>query len=638
MSVQFGRWNFDGRPADDDYFTRAEEMLAPHGPDGRGFYANDSAGIIFRAFHTTNQSRQEKQPHSLPSGAILTWDGRLDNRAELVRELNGIPAAATDVAIVAAAYEAHGTACFAKLIGDWALSVWDPRHRSLLLAKDPIGTRPLFYSIDDDAITWSSILDPLVLLPGKSFALEEEYIAGWLTFFPAAHLTPYAGIYSVPPSCVIALEPRQRAVHKYWDFDSGLKIRYRSDGDYEEHFRHVFALSVRRRLGAEVPILAELSGGMDSASIVCMADTLISRGDTGVPRLDTISYYNDCEPNWNERPYFAKVEEKRGRAGCHIDVGSESSPFLDLEASRFMATPSACVPPTKAAREFTTHLIAHGYRVLLSGIGGDEFTGGVPTPVPELADLFAGAHFAQLARRLKVWALTKKQPWFHLLRDVVRLFLPSNAVNLPAPKAPPWLNRDFVNRNRPALGGYVRTLKLFGALPTFQENLRSLETLRRQLGCQSPPSEPPYEKRYPYLDRSLLEFILAIPREQLVRPGQRRSLMRRSLIDIVPAAILERKRKAYVVRSPIIGLAGLRDEHSAAAEAIGILDSQKFAASAKKAIKGGETSIISLQRVLILEVWLNRLAGRNLISNLPQTLPRLAGRPLALDALDNART
>jgi len=632
VSVQFGRWNFDGRPPDQDYFTQAEGMLAPNGPDGRGFYARGGAGIVFRALHTTNESRQETEPHCLPSGEILTWDGRLDNRAELVRELNGIPAAATDVAIVAAAYEAKGTACFAKLIGDWALCVWDPNRQFLLLAKDPIGTRPLFYSIDNDAITWSSILDPLVLLAGKSFALEEEYIAGWLTFFPAAHLTPYAGIYSVPPSSVVDLQPGRRAVHKYWDFDPALKIRYRSDGDYEEHFRHVFALSVRRRLRAEVPILAELSGGMDSGSIVCMADTLISRGDAGVPRLDTISYYDDSEPNWNERPFFAKVEEKRGRAGRHIDVSSEGSPFLDLEASRFMATPSACVPPTKAAREFTTHLVAHGYRVLLSGIGGDEFTGGVPTPVPELADLLARAHFAQLARRLKVWALRKRQPWFHPLRDVVSLFLPSNTTNLPAHKAPPpWLNRDFVNRNRSALGGYVTTLKLFGPLPTFQENLASLETLRRQIGCQSLSSEPPYEKRYPYLDRSLLEFLLAIPREQLVRPGQRRSLLRRSLIDIVPAEILQRKRKAYVVRSPIIGLGGLHEEHSAAAEAIGILDSQKFAASAKKAMQGGEASIISLQRVLILEVWLNRLAGRNLISGLPEMRLGPTAHPFAFN-------
>ena len=78
--------------------------------------------------------------------------------------------------------------------------------------------------------------------------------------------------------------------------------------------------AVRRRLRSDSPILAELSGGMDSSSIVCMADTIIARGNAETPRLDTLSYYDDSEPNWNERPYFTKVEEKRGRTGCHIDV------------------------------------------------------------------------------------------------------------------------------------------------------------------------------------------------------------------------------------------------------------------------------------------------------------------------------
>jgi asparagine synthase (glutamine-hydrolysing) len=80
-----------------------------------------------------------------------------------------------------------------------------------------------------------------------------------------------------------------------------------------------------------------------------------------------------------------------------------------------------------------------------------------------------------------------------------------------------------------------------------------LDTLRRQLAC-SVLSPEPYEKRYPYLDRDLLEFLFAIPREQLVRPGERRSLMRRALAEIVPAEILNRKRKAFVSRAPMLAI------------------------------------------------------------------------------------
>src|SRR5882724_2939637 len=178
VSVQFGIWNTNGRPVDQDCLAKAGEMLALYGPDGRGAYIKDNIGILYHAFHTNKESRHEGQPCITPSGAVLTWDGRLDNREDLDRELKDTLAIdETDVGMVAAAYEAWGTKCFAKLIGDWALSLWDPKTQALILAKDPIGTRQLYYLSDQKQITWSTILDPLVLLAGKTFALEEEYLA-----------------------------------------------------------------------------------------------------------------------------------------------------------------------------------------------------------------------------------------------------------------------------------------------------------------------------------------------------------------------------------------------------------------------------------------------------------------------------
>jgi asparagine synthase (glutamine-hydrolysing) len=558
VSVQFGRWNFDGRPADREYLAKAERMLAPYGPDGGGTYIKDSVGILFRAFHTTKESRSEAQPHITPSGTVLTWDGRLDNRGELISELRDIlTAASTDVSIVAAAYEQWGTACFAKLLGDWALSIWNPMDRSVILAKDPIGTRHLYYSLDKDQVSWSTILDPLVLLAGKTFALEEEYIAGWLSFFPATHLTPYVGIHSVPPSASVFLQAGKHTISKYWDFDPGKKIRYRTDGEYEEHFRTVFAESVRRRLRSDSPVLAELSGGMDSSSIVCMADTIIARTAAETPRLDTLSYYNDLEPNWNERPYFAKVEEKRGRTGCHIDVGKHESFRFEVDRNHFSAAPGSGGRPNEAGRQLAACMTSQGNRVVLSGVGGDEVMGGVPTPAPELEDLLARGHLRTLAHRLKVWALNKRKPWFHLLFEASRGFFPPALVGVPKNKKPvPWLNTGFVQRNRSALQGYQIRLKLFGPLPTFQENVSTLDVLRRQLACSALPSDAPHEKRYPYLDRNLLEFAFGIPREQLIRPGQRRSLMRRALVGVVPDELLSRKRKAFVARAPLAAIFG----------------------------------------------------------------------------------
>ena len=272
------------------------------------------------ALSTQPRNRIERNSHVFSaSGAVITWDGRLDNRADLISDLRDfVSVNSTDLAIVAAAYDKWGANCFANLVGDWALSIWKPAHRSLLLARDPIGTKHLYYSMDSYQISWCTILDPLVLFAGKSFSICEEYIAGWLSFFPATHLAPYVGIHSVPPASSVLVRPGKHTVSKYWDFDPKKRICYRRDREYEEHFRGIFAEAVRRRLRSDRPVLAELSGGMDSSCIVSMADTIAARGAAETPRLDTVSYYNDSEPNWNERAYFTIIEAKRGRIGCHI--------------------------------------------------------------------------------------------------------------------------------------------------------------------------------------------------------------------------------------------------------------------------------------------------------------------------------
>ncbi len=622
MSVQFGRWNFNGKPVDRDYLEKVKPVIATYGPDDGGSFAKTNVSILYRAFHTTQESRREVQPYVMASGAVLTWDGRLDNRTELIRRLGDVVTnRSTDVAIVAAAYEYWGSDCFAMLIGDWALSIWDANSRALILAKDPIGTRHLYYSIDKDQVTWSTILDPLVLFAGRSFSLNEEYIAGCFSFFPAAHLTPYVGIHSVPPSSSVAIRAGKHTISKYWDFDPAKRIRYRTDAEYEEHFRAVFAEAVRRRLRSDSPILAELSGGMDSSSIVCMADTIIARGSAETPRLDTVSYYDDSEPNWNERPYFTKVEEIRGRTGCHIDLGSQERAMFELNNGRFASTPgSRGGQPSDAEKQFKDYVTSQGSRAVLSGIGGDEVTGGVPTPTPELEDLLARGQLKALAHQLKVWALNKRKPWFHLFFEAARGFCPPALVRVQEHKRPaPWLNLDFVERNRAAFQGYDQRLKLFGPLPSFQENLRTLDALRRQLTCQVLSPVLPYEKRYPYLDQGLLEFMYAIPREQLLRPSQRRSLTRRALVGMVPDELLNRKRKAYVVRRAMTGistewstLVGMNQEM--VSTSMGIVDPKTFSEVLQKARCGLEIPTVTLMRTLGMELWLKDVRNREVLT------------------------
>jgi len=624
MSVQFGIWNFEGQPPAPDYIEKVSATLAPYGPDSNEAYSKGGVSILYRAFHTTKESRREAQPHISSSGSVIAWDGHLDNRAELISELpDALGFDSTDIAIVAAAYERWGANCFAKLIGDWALSIWSAIHRSLILAKDPIGTHHLYYSFDNNRVTWCTIVDPLIRFAGKTFSLNEEYIAGWFSMFPAEHLTPCVGIHSVPPSSSLLLRPGKHTISKYWDFDPSKNIRYRTDAEYEEHFRTVFATAVQRKLRSDRPVLAELSGGRDSSSIVCMADAIVARDAADTPRLDTISYYDDSEPSWNERPYFTKIEEKRGRTGWHINVGVQDpgqipapEPPTESPHVRFVPTPGY---DGRTSPQIRMCMNAQGNRVVLSGIGGDEVMGGVPTPAPELENLLARAQFGALAHQLKVWALEKRKPWFHLFWEAARGFFPPALVGVPKYMRPaPWLQSSFVRRHWAALSGYPSRTKLLGPLPSFQDNVNTLDALRRQLARTALPFEPPFEKRYPYLDRGLLEFMFAIPREQLVRPTQRRSLMRRALVGIVPDEILNRRGKAFVARSPMVAISNdwahfAEMTQNMLSSSLGIVDSERISEALQKVRRGEEVPMVTLRRTLFLESWLKDLRALGII-------------------------
>ena len=626
MSVQFGRWNFDGQPCATELFEKVRATLVPYGPDSAESYAQAGVQILYCAFHTTKESRRETQPHISQSGAVFTWDGQLDNRAELIGELHEVPATSTDVELVAAAFERWGHNCFARLLGDWALSIWNPVNRTLLLAKDPVGTRHLYYWFDRNQVSWSSILDPLVRFAGRTFDICEEYIAAWLsiTMYPATHLTPCVDVHAVPPSSFVLLRTGKHSTTKYWDFDGSKVIRYRTDAEYEEHFRAAFTKAVKRKLRSDSPVLAELSGGRDSSSIVCVADAIIAKNEAECPRLDTISYYDDLEPNWNERPYFTKVEEKRGRTGWHVDVNArdnqqtnESESPDETSGLRFEQTPGY---HGRTSLDLKNCLITQGNRVLLSGIGGDETMGGVPSPGPELENLIARAQFRKLAHQLKVWALQLKKPWIHLFWDAAREFLPLWLVGAPSHIRPaPWLRRKFVRHHQRALIGYHTRTKFFGPLPSFQSGLVTLEGMRKQLARTALPFQPPYEKRYPFLDRELMEFMFAIPRDQVVRPAQRRSLMRRALAGIVPDEILNRKTKAYVERAQMVELSRDWTKYIAATQhmalsSLGIVDPELVSEALQKARRGEDVPMISLMRIFLIEGWLKQLRALGVVN------------------------
>jgi len=629
MSVQAGIWNCDGQPVDRKLLAKISQSLKQRCPDGESWHVDGSIAFLYSPFHTTCESRRERQPYYSARGFVFTWDGRLDNREEITTDLGCKLDDLTDIAIVSAAFDRWGTNCFQRVVGDWAVSIWQPQQRELILAADYMAIRHIFYYLKKARIWWSTELAPLVLLSGEKLHLDDDYIAGYFANEPESHLTPYREIREVPAGQFVRLGISGKVcVHRYWSFNPKSRIQYKTDLQYEEHFHQVFRQAVRRRLRSDSPILGELSGGLDSSSIVCVADDILVKEGAQAPRLDTLSYYDKTEPNADDWIYFEKIEQKRGRIGIHIDSSKLATNAASFEYSDFTPLPGYLAYGRHLESERAEVVDQGNYRVILSGMGGDELLGGIPNPSPHLADLIVQLKVLPLARQLIAWSLVKRSPWPHLLSQSFLNLLPAafGQYLIKQARIETWIRKDFAKRSSLA----IRQLDVqehFGfLLPSRRSSITSVVLMGNKMAnCTSSSTET----RYPYLDRSLVEFILSIPATQLLRPGQRRSLMRRALVNIVPEEILSRRTKQFTTRTPVVALENNWQElldafDSSLCSRLGYIDEVHFLNSLQAARSGKSVHLIRLLKTIALEFWLRELASRHLLEIESQPEPSCA--------------
>jgi asparagine synthase (glutamine-hydrolysing) len=261
-----------------------------------------------------------------------------------------------------------------------------------------------------------------------------------------------------------------------------------------------------------------------------------------------------------------------------------------------------------------------GYRVVLSGSAGDEFLGGVPNPIPQLADLLISVQPLRFARELAAWSLIKKRPWIHLFRDALVSVLPLAVRSTFARDAEvaAWIDATFARRHRIALrqlgpqGGYGFWQ------PSRRDRARTLIAMRRQMAHSNAYAGGLEDRRYPYLDQNLIEFLLSIPASQLLRPRERRSLMRRALADLVPPEILSRRTKGSVARSALatIETGWPAFEHllvSPLSVTAGYVNGIGFEQSMRSATAGDAPRLVDLMKTLHLEAWLRNLAEHHVL-------------------------
>jgi asparagine synthase (glutamine-hydrolysing) len=556
MSIVFGICQAEGHSVEEPQLAELAMGTGRYALDGTFMKAKGRIGMGFQPYHTHLRSTLDSQPTADGRGNMLTLDGRIDNHAELCKLLDIDGDGRTDSQIVLAAFERWGEGCFSRLVGDWALVLWSHADRSLYLGRDHAGSRTLYFEQEGGCVLWSTFLETFFVTK-KARELDQRFAAGYLACQPIRDLTPFKSIRAVPPAHFQRIRDGSIVCRPHWQWMIEDRIQYRSDPEYEENFLALFRQSVMRRTEPGAAILAQLSGGMDSASIVCMSDR-IRRHDpdrSANELLDTMSLYNDLEPNWDEKPYFTIVEKQRGKTGIHVDTSSSALTFEPSSPGQNLFLLPGC-DSHSATRELEIEKQLGGnYRAILSGVGGDEVLGGVPSPMPELADLIVGCKFTLLLTRSIEWCLVDRTPLLHMLSRALRFTLQIYGLqHVEIETIPDWIAPEIRAICLKADCQRIELERNIGLLPTSIDNGRAWWSVLESMPHLFPSLLIRREYRYPYLDRDLVEFLFRVPREKLASPGRRRTLMRSALKDIVPAEILERRRKAYVIRKPLTSL------------------------------------------------------------------------------------
>jgi asparagine synthase (glutamine-hydrolysing) len=405
---------------------------------------------------------------------------------------------------------------------------------------------------------------------------------------------------------------RTKRQREHWTLDRPERISYPTDRQYEEHFLQLFGQAVARRTGPGAPTVAHLSGGVDSTSIVCMCDALRrARSDDATRLIDTLSFYDDSEPNWDEKPYFSLIELRRGQTGFHIASSFADWTFAPaVEQDAPYLFPGADSGTFQRESRIFDRLGPRCYRAIVAGTGGDELLGGVPTPLPMLADDLLSLHLSRLLRHSMEWCLMSRKPLATLLRETVGFTLDLYQESHDAENLPAWIRLRSAKDRKDRRPGPWRSRP--SSLSRSRVWTKTIATLPHLF----PAALYRYEYRYPYLDRDLVEFLSRLPPEQLVRPGHRRSLMRRALHGVVPHEILDRRRKAFLSRGPH-GL--LRDAEDrirvlftdCLMEQCGFIDSAKFLAALALLNRGEDAvSRTALMRTIGFELWLRASSDR----------------------------
>jgi asparagine synthase (glutamine-hydrolysing) len=556
-----GQFAPQGTEADLELVRRMTRLQTHRGPDDEGIFHEPGIALGHRRLSIIDLSAAGHQPMCSRDGRFtVTYNGEIYNYLELRAELAGHGhnfVTSSDTEVLLAAYAEWGEACVERFLGMWAFGLWDRRERTLFLARDPFGIKPLFYCEQGARLCFASEVQALLLAGPEMREPNWPFLARQLTErrFARQTETSFRRISALQAGTTLTLGPLGRRSRRYWNPDlTELRERFRAQQDSGAAFRELFTDAVRLHFRSDVPVGVCLSGGLDSSAIVAVATRILG---------STLRTFSIDYPDW---------PGSEGRFIHAMNTQFQCIPTIGTPAGEtdFVTTTEAMIAahgePDQGIGVYSQWKVmelASGHvKVLLDGQGGDELLGGYP--------FLVRAHLADLVRRVR-WATAWSE--FRAYRDVapdgfglgvLEEILPGLARRLdqargdratrrlleviePGIRSGAWdpsAVRDGILAPPPLLEGPVaapdgltarqyRTIRadLLPSLLYFEDRNSMAFSL---------------ESRVPFLDRRLVEYCLGLPAERRISRGSTKVVLREAMAGLLPDEVrLRRDKKGF---------------------------------------------------------------------------------------------
>ncbi len=501
--------------------------------------------LIHTRYSIIDLSSGGHQPFvSRDKSVIAVFNGEIYNYLELRKELSLLGAqfkTSSDTEVLVEGYCILKDKIWSRLNGFWAVALYDFKKNSVVLSRDRIGVAPLYYRETDKGLYFASVIQSLIDIQPEGITRNDDVIQGFIQCSIKDHdnTTYYSEIKSIPSKATVTFEVGQHSFsqgkrNQYWDFpQSRLTVADISFDEAVEKYRKTFFSAVELRLRADVKVAFELSGGLDSSSVVAAAAIL---------RKNNVTTYTAEVKGADEVPYARSVFKKYP-VDYHILQNLEDDLITDYKGfSRVMEEPFDN-PNAYTHHQMLQIMKKEGVDVVITGAGGDEILAGYESVFwlqaykelkKEGAGSFLHADWYEFVRRFKTWQTSYKTLKHYLCDPFKRVTEPFTAQK-PKINVPDFSTSALEHHNRyNTLSFHERTRYHFNvALVPFY--MRSSDHFTMGI---------PIEHRFPLLDYRMIELGLQLPASYLFNGGWTKYILRKAMEPYLPKKILWRRKKS----------------------------------------------------------------------------------------------